>query len=357
MLPIAGVNMQEATRLTREGRLKEAMDLLRAATTTNAGRTARWAPPPLGLEERTLPTGGRPTFRLPSRPRAIPKIPEGAQFEERSYSSPSGARQYKLYVPSSYRGDPLPLIIMLHGCTQDPEDFAVGTRMNDSAEAHGFLVAYPAQSQSANVSKCWNWFKAGEQQRSGGEPSIISGITREIMQQYAVDPDSVYIAGLSAGGAAASILGATHPDLYAAIGVHSGLACGAASDMPSAFAAMKQGSPGRPGISAVPTIVFHGDRDQTVNPINADNVVAQSKGPAAFRATTTLGEGGGKSYTRTVHEDGRGHVVLEQWLVHGAGHAWSGGDQTGSYADPSGPDASAEMVRFFLSHRRRDRAE
>jgi poly(hydroxyalkanoate) depolymerase family esterase len=246
---------------------------------------------------------------------------------------------------------------MLHGCTQSPDDFAAGTRMNDLAEEQTFLVAYPAQDVSANASKCWNWFNAGDQQRDQGEPSLIAGITRQIMQDFAVEPGRVYIAGLSAGGAAAAIMGSAYPDLYAAIGVHSGLACGAASDLPSAFEAMHQGrssgvcEPCRHEESgrAVPTIVFHGDRDMIVNPVNGDQVIAHSKAATDLRITVTCGESlGGMSYTRTVHADETGQPILEQWVLHGAGHAWSGGSSAGSYTEPRGPDASREMMRFFL---------
>jgi poly(hydroxyalkanoate) depolymerase family esterase len=221
------------------------------------------------------------------------------------------------------------------------------------------LVAYPAQVQSANASRCWNWFNTGDQQRDQGEPSLIAGITRAIMRDVAVDPTRIYIAGLSAGGAAAAVMGATYPDLYTAIGVHSGLACGAASDIPSAFAAMRQGRSSsesdsrqrRSSGSAVPTIVFHGDRDTIVNPVNGDQVIAQSKAAADLRTIVTRGEAaGGMSYTRIVQADDRGRPMLEQWVLHGAGHAWSGGSPAGSYTEPRGPDASREMIRFFLQH-------
>jgi poly(3-hydroxybutyrate) depolymerase len=221
---------------------------------------------------------------------------------------------------------------------------------------------YPEQSQAANPSKCWNWFNAGDQQRDQGEPALIAGITRKIMREYAIDPRQVYIAGLSAGGAAAAVMGSTYPDLYAAIGVHSGLACGAAKDMASAFAAMKQGGAaaglfssngiGSKKAGIVPTIVFHGDQDLTVHPGNADRVIAQSlAGPSVLARQMKRGQvPGGYAYSRSIHTDENGRTLLEQWVVHGLGHAWSGGSAAGSYTDPRGPDATREMVRFFLDH-------
>jgi poly(hydroxyalkanoate) depolymerase family esterase len=285
--------------------------------------------------------------------RAPAPLPEGARFEEKSFANQAGNRAYKLYIPSGYTGQPVPLVVMLHGCTQSPDDFAAGTQMNELAEEQTFLVAYPAQAQSANVSKCWNWFNAADQQRDRGEPSLIAGITWQIMRDFSVEPGRVYVAGLSAGGAAAAIMGSAYPELYAAVGVHSGLACGAARDMPSAFAAMRQGGAPQDGRAKQPvaTIVFHGDRDTTVNPINGDQVIAQSKAGLDLRSTVGRGQApGGISYTRTVASDDSGHPMLEHWVLHGAGHAWSGGSPAGSYTEPKGPDASREMMRFFLEH-------
>jgi poly(hydroxyalkanoate) depolymerase family esterase len=243
---------------------------------------------------------------------------------------------------------------MLHGCTQSPDDFAAGTQMNKLAEEQCFLVAYPEQARAANVSKCWNWFNSANQKHDQGEPSLIAGITHQIMRDFAVQSGRVYIAGLSAGGAAAAIMGSAYPELYAAIGVHSGLACGAASDLPSALAAMKQGgatlATGKSNGSGrvLPTIVFHGDRDMTVNIINGDQVIAQSKGGAELPIAVIEGEAGGMHYTRTIQSADRGRPILEEWVLHGAGHAWSGGSTAGSFADPHGPDASREMIRFFF---------
>ncbi|MDP9426383.1 MAG: PHB depolymerase family esterase [Actinomycetota bacterium] len=295
-------------------------------------------------------------------------VPEGGRFVERSFTNGAGTRAYKLYVPSGYTGQEVSLVVMLHGCTQDPDDFADGTRMNAQAEGHTFLVAYPQQGGGSNMQKCWNWFKDGDQHRDRGEPSIIAGITREVLGEYNVAPERVYVAGMSAGGAMAAIMGSAYPDLYAAIGVHSGLAPGAAHDLPSALSAMHGGMglmgthpPKATGAGAsgrsVPLIVFHGDRDSTVHPRNAEAVISHYKadgldGKATGPIKVRQGQvPSGHSYTRSTQHDADGRPVVEHWNVHGLGHAWSGGGRSGSYTDPNGPDASAEMVRFFQEQR------
>jgi poly(hydroxyalkanoate) depolymerase family esterase len=308
-----------------------------------------------------MPLPGMPGGRL--RHGLVPQAaPAGGQWLAKAHTNGSGTHAYKLYIPSKYDGQSLPLVVMLHGCTQDPDDFAAGTRMNFLAEEVGFLVAYPAQASCANASKCWNWFKAEHQQWDKGEPSIIAGITREVMAEYHVDARRVYVAGLSAGGAMAAVMAVTYPDLYAAVGVHSGLPAGCAQDLPSAFAAMQHGGqPGQTGVgSAVPLIVFHGDHDATVHPGNADHLLRQwtAVEPVAACGTgpgATVRQGqavGGRAYTCELHHNARGQVVVERWTIHGAGHSWSGGSPNGSYTDPTGPDASREMVRFFQEHPR-----
>ncbi len=266
-------------------------------------------------------------------------------FLSGSFTDPAGSRPYRLYVPARTVARP-PLIVMLHGCTQTAEDFAAGTRMNSLAETVGALVLYPVQVAGANAQRCWNWFNGADQQAGHGEPAIIAGMTRMVLAEHGADPARIFVAGLSAGGATAAIMGSAYPTLYAAIGVHSGLACGAASDMMSAFAAMRQARAGQ-GRIGVPTIIFHGDRDTTVAPGNADAVADQAAFPGASR--TEQGKApGGLAYTRTLRTDAKGRAAVEQWTVHGAGHAWSGGSSAGTYTEPRGPDASREMLRFFM---------
>ncbi len=281
-----------------------------------------------------------------------PEIPDGARWETRALESPHGTRDYRLYVPASLTGGARGLVLMLHGCTQDPEDFACGTNMNIQAERHGLIVAYPHQARAHNAQGCWNWFQPGDQQADRGEPAILSQIARELAAEFEVDGARVFVAGLSAGGAMATILGSTHPDLFSAVGVHSGLPSGAAQDVVSAFAAMR-GTDGRrapAGSRPVPTIVFHGDSDPTVHASNGEAIVVAAQANVGQPSVRESGRSaGGRRFTRESVSYPDGSPLTELWRIEGAGHAWSGGSPAGSYVDPAGPDASAEMVRFFLA--------
>lgn len=287
------------------------------------------------------------------------------KFIRNKYVGDAGSLKYKLFIPSNYSDSPIPLIVMLHGGGQDADDFALGTGMNDLAEQFGCMVAYPEQSRDANWSRCWNWFDQARHRTGGGEPALIAGLTRKIMDKYTIDTARVYVAGMSSGAAMAVILGRTHSDLFSAVGCHSGLAHGSASNHYGAMLAMRDGpsrrTPADAGpMASIPTIAFHGDQDFTVHPANSLDVVQQSV--ECYTATASdmrallvsrkeSGETGGRRYSRTLYQGPAGNTVAEQWIVHGTGHAWSGGDIRGTYTDRAGPNASKEMLRFFLQQK------
>ena len=360
---------------TAAGPLRGVADTIRRALA--AGGIAEAAP---AADERTVVdiaagvvADGDDAIAVPLRQPANGEArPRPGSFEAYDFVSDAGSRAYKVYVPTGRPEAPRAMVVMLHGCTQSADDFAAGTQMNRLADAHGFLVVYPEQPAQANASKCWNWFQPQDQRRGAGEPALIAGIVREVAQAHAADPRRIFVAGLSAGAAMAVVLGETYPDLFAGVGVHSGLPYGSAHDIPSALAAMKGGRSGMPGlrsvpdvagaartkaVQAVPVIVFHGDRDHTVQPVNAAQIVQQARdahgaraGDTSLNVSTQAGVAvGGRRYSRAVHADAQGQPRIESWTVHGAGHAWSGGHASGSYTDGSGPDASAEMARFFLA--------
>ena len=388
MNPILDRLLGEATRLTRSGNLREATVAIQAAlrqglngqSAPPANRTAQASPPDetcvIDVEARELPAGPAPE----PVPGPVRKSASAAReptcdgdFIAASYTDSHGRRDYKLYLPPGHAGQSLPLVVMLHGCTQNPDDFAAGTRMNDTARAQGFIVLYPAQATAHNPSGCWNWFKHNHQRRGAGEPALLAGMTRHVIEQHGIDPSRVFVAGLSAGGAMAAILGDTYPELFTAVGVHSGLPAGAATDMATAFTAMRnghcEGSSAplralRPGArtapariaSAPPTIVFHGDRDTTVHPKNGEQVVQACVSSSGVASHSGVREehrlpSNGRVAVRRVYREADGRVRAEHWAIEGAGHAWSGGSTRGSFADEQGPDATREMVRFFLAVR------
>ncbi len=280
--------------------------------------------------------------------------------QSRFASYTHGIDAYRLYVPACYHGQPLPLVVMLHGCNQSSADFARGTQMNDIAEEIGFLVAYPEQSSFGNVTSTWNWFQANHQTRGVGEPGAIAGIVGDIKSRFEVAENRIFVAGFSSGAALAVIMGVTYPEIFAAVGSHSGLPHGAANSLTTALAAMRSGPPERidganvlqPAQHRAPTIVFHGDADRTVSDINSHRIIADGRANAVLYASTTHHPRGstGSDIGYTVHalNTPQGDVCFERWVLHSAGHMWSGGSALGSYTAPRGPDASREMLRFFL---------
>ena len=387
--------LREATRLTRTGRLGDATAAIRRALSGGAPAVA----PRADATPANPEVSAKTPAKTPAKPPAPAEVLDGCVFEvdgraagpqaqQHSASFTSGththaslSRDYKLYAPPCAAGKSLPLVVMLHGCTQDPDDFAVGTGMNELAAEQGFFVLYPAQAQGANPQRCWNWFKPNHQRRGSGEPALLASLTQAVIAQHGIDSRRVYIAGLSAGGAMAAIVAAAYPEVFAAAGVHSGLAAGAARNVAEALAVMASGAaspglglglgrrPGRagampgsasePASASVPTIVFHGDQDRTVHPRNGEQVVAaaisgalgDAVGTTSARPTLEQGASArGRRFTRSVHRADDGSVRAEHWLLHGAGHAWSGGRAAGSYTDADGPDATREMLRFFLEH-------
>ena len=385
-----------AGRLTTQGKLAEAtLAIQRALSSGSQARAHTSAAWPVDAATAVVdaPDVLDGLVREPDRPSrsddeagatVADRVSSPGRFVDSSYTGATGTRAFKLFAPAGFEGESLPLVVMLHGCTQDPDDFAAGTRMNELAQAEGFFVLYPAQAARSNSHKCWNWFSPGDQRRGSGEPALLAGMVRHVLQTHPIDRDRVYVAGLSAGGAMAAILASEYPDLFAAAGVHSGVASGAAHDVASAFSVMKNGpaaapswpsprstswpSPARDSKAEAsgartpaPVIVFHGDADPTVAAVNGDAVIAAAlTGVDVVAEKVAAADAGGKRRVkRTVWRDAGASsdapTLAEHWVVEGAPHAWSGGASAGSYTDPDGPDASRQMLRFFLAHPRRPR--
>jgi poly(hydroxyalkanoate) depolymerase family esterase len=376
--------MRDATRLTRAGQLSAATEAIQRALRGDAPGAGAVQPRENRVVDRldddvvdVCDVAELETVATPSTLRA--RSPGHGEFVRGSHTHASLTREYKLYVPPGPFERQPPLVVMLHGCTQDADDFAAGTGMNALADKQGFVVLYPEQAKDANPARCWNWFKHNHQARERGETAVIASMTQVVMRAHGIDPDRVYVAGLSAGGAMASLVAAAYPDLFAAVGVHSGLAPGAARSLPEGLSAMRGGAGGHalpgamnPGglattvspcttLLLVPAIVFHGDQDQTVHPRNGEQVIDaalkhRARPDAAANGRPVVEQGAsarGRRYTRSTYGSKTGPAITEHWLLHGAGHAWSGGQAAGTYTDAHGPDASSEMLRFFFSHTRR----
>src|SRR5277367_4284986 len=363
--------MGDALRLVRKSDLAGATSLLRKAL---SGEAAKGSESDLKVQPPQLPPAYAPAARRPLgetlralrvRPMIPPSAPEapkpepapdfGERFLRRAYRGPAGSLDYRLYVPADHERRELALVLMLHGCTQDPEDFALGTRMNDLAEEFGLIVAYPHQTRLANPSGCWNWFDRRHQNRGSGEPAKLAGLAQALAKEFDIRRERVFAAGLSAGGAMAEILAATYPDVFDAVGIHSGLPYKSAGDLPSAFAAMNGTAAFDPAPLAASDrhcrkIILHGLADGTVVPINGERILNEAeRGETSLTRSDLDRPIGGGRVSRAVLKDADGLPAAEQWLVEGGGHAWFGGDPRGSFTQTVGLDASRVMVRFFLA--------
>lgn len=338
---------------------------------------------PAARKSPTLKVAARPaSMRTPSRP--APSTTGKGTWRSFRFTGTAGTRAYSVYIPQGLRRTTrAPLVLALHGCGQNALDFAAGTRFNDLADKHGFIVAYPEQSMTNNGQRCWNWFRPGHQFRAQGEPAIFAGIVRRVILEsslWRIDPKRVYVTGISAGGAMAVVLAATYPELFAAVGVHSAPPYRSAAGPANALAAM-QGRVVQPPVEATavdampPMIIFHGTLDSTVRSVNAQRIAEQwlayydhaANLPAFSRTTAAVSPIGAPRKTRTgpasptSARSRRGFAVsrwhtggkkmLELWVVDGLGHAWSGGSPKGSYSDSRGPRATTEMWKFFSAHR------
>jgi poly(hydroxyalkanoate) depolymerase family esterase len=321
-----------------------------------------------------IPAGaGLPNTLPASEPGEAPAGPAGGTWERLEH----GRRAVFVYTPPDLdRGVAAPLVVALHGCTQSAATFAAGSLWNRAADRHGFVVAYPEQRREDNPQCCWNWFTSGHQARGGGEPASIAAGTRALVADGArrtIDATRVFVAGMSAGGAMAAVMAATHPDLYGAVAIHSGLAYGAARTLPAATSAMRTGTAdpaalGRAAFAAmgaharpVPALVIHGTADQVVCPVNGEQAARQwleanrlaagqgaSDGTAPPAATVHEPRtAGARAAVRRRWTDESGRALVEHLAVEGLGHAWSGGAPGGSYTDPRGPSATEAIWEFF----------
>ena len=371
-----GISMNEvlkATGLTRSGRVMDATRLIKRM---------------LGLEQPSpskepfpsAPSGSAISFPpvpfvVEAPPVAVALEPAGparpSSFTKHDFAYANEQYTYRLYLPGKSKfvaspPAPLPVVVMLHGCKQDAADFAAGTAMNELAEQQKCIVLYPEQRTKANGMRCWNWFEKAHQTRGSGEPGMIAALTRDILANpsHNADPARVYICGLSAGGAMAAVVAGQHPDLFTAVGVHSGLPSGAASDVMSAFSAMRSGANrsarAKAKDGAVPTIVFHGSADKTVHPDNGADVVTAALSSLNASGVTlekiqsddshSAGAQGIRATLRTIYRAADGKSYVEHWAIATGPHAWSGGNPTGSFTDTQGPRASSAMLAFFLQH-------
>ena len=360
--------MLSATRLTSVGKLMDATRLIQRTLWGGEPDTHRSMPSSnsnlhspaarINVESPSVDHAKHESaLAADSNPRDLERP---ASFTKHQFVFDGDAYPYRLYIPpasSTQAAVLMPLVVLLHGCKQDALDFSHGTAMNALAEKHHAMVLYPEQITSGNAMRCWNWFEPSHQQAGRGEPGMIAALVQKMVTQHGANPDRIYVAGLSAGGAMAAVVANLYPHLFAAVGMHSGLAAGAAQSVAQAFNAMQDGAKGS-HTTALPTIVFQGDADQTVHPSNAKYITQaalaafKAEGLELVKSKTSVKNSGDETADRTLYSDANGKPFVESWRIAAGPHAWSGGAARGSYTDPDGPDASAAMLAFFLRHRK-----
>ena len=378
--------MRRATSLTRAGRLREVLAVLQAGLgfRARAAHNVELKTGEVHNDEKEvqgehlhaahafaeqMPFPAAPELQEPTQPSPVPFVEDvafdsgPATFTDGTYAREGKTHHYKLFIPGGATVARRPMVVMLHGCTQNPDDFAIGTDMNNVAGAAGWVLLYPAQPARANHMRCWNWFKAGPEP-GAGEPAWIAALTKRIHDEQRIDPNRTFIAGLSAGAAMAVLTAELYPALFKGVGVHSGLAAHAAANVMEALSVMKHGprarqkraysTDTRESKPIVPRIVFHGDADNIVDPENGEHIIEAAIAHAKvaepgliLNETENQGAAGGMSYTQVIYTGTANRPIAEYWRLHGAGHTWSGGNERGSYANASGPSASAEFLRFF----------
>jgi len=369
MYPRLQKAMGEALALVRHSKVGDATAVIRAALTGSdadvpAGNAIeKRVKAPAKITAQQPATKLNPTVSPYRQPRKTlskrisgpaGQLKDGQRsFRARIYQHPERSLDYMLYLPKPLDTRSPSLLVMLHGCNQDPKDFAVGTQMNRYADEFNFIVAYPQQPKTANSLGCWNWFDPRHQKHGAGEPALLAGLTEELRTEFNVSKERIFVAGLSAGGAMAEILATEYSDIFAAAGIHSGLPYGAAHSVTSAFSAMRGSSRVErprekpPSVNAR-RIVFHGSKDATVHPSNGAQIVKQARSRTAGLSDIRYDEDdNGAKVDRTDFKNSDGTTQAEYWVILGGGHAWSGGNREGSFTSPKGPNASREMLRFF----------
>jgi len=306
---------------------------------------------------------------------------EAGRIESGSYYSFNGMRSYKVFLPSNHSESTnhgkIPVIIALHGCMQDSESFAAGTRLNEWAEKLGFAVYYPEQSKFFNIYNCWNWFLPTNQMKNTGEAELIMGGLKKVTREFSLNKDKTFLLGMSSGGAVVSILANCYPRSFQAVATHHGTMYKAASDVFSAKEVVYNGSKIAPEVAAakgyscsgftpkknpLPAVIIHGSRGAVMRAIHATQVESELRIfndylDNGIRDNSLDDEMTFEKFTPdnlysydVVTWSHRGRPYIKRYMIETLGHAWSGGDNQYEFNDPHGPDATKIILDFFSEY-------